>query len=65
MLGGKEDRLTGCIGCGCLSLKLCQLMNPTTSSAARARDLGTYDSRDEPRTWIGFGIAVDAEENPW
>jgi MerR family redox-sensitive transcriptional activator SoxR len=23
-----RDRLTGCIGCGCLSLKLCQLMNP-------------------------------------
>lgn len=23
-----RDKLTGCIGCGCLSLKLCQLMNP-------------------------------------
>ena len=23
-----RDRLTGCIGCGCLSLKLCRLMNP-------------------------------------
>jgi MerR family transcriptional regulator, redox-sensitive transcriptional activator SoxR len=23
-----RDRLTGCIGCGCLSLKLCQLANP-------------------------------------
>jgi len=23
-----RDRLTGCIGCGCLSLDLCQLMNP-------------------------------------
>jgi MerR family redox-sensitive transcriptional activator SoxR len=23
-----RDRLTGCIGCGCLSLRLCKLMNP-------------------------------------
>jgi MerR family redox-sensitive transcriptional activator SoxR len=23
-----RDRLTGCIGCGCLSLSLCQLINP-------------------------------------
>jgi MerR family redox-sensitive transcriptional activator SoxR len=23
-----RDKLTGCIGCGCLSLQLCQLMNP-------------------------------------
>jgi MerR family transcriptional regulator, redox-sensitive transcriptional activator SoxR len=23
-----RDKLTGCIGCGCLSLKLCELMNP-------------------------------------
>jgi MerR family transcriptional regulator, redox-sensitive transcriptional activator SoxR len=23
-----RDRLTGCIGCGCLSLGLCKLMNP-------------------------------------
>ncbi len=23
-----RDRLTGCIGCGCLSLKLCRLANP-------------------------------------
>ena len=25
---GLRDSLTGCIGCGCLSLKLCQLANP-------------------------------------
>jgi MerR family redox-sensitive transcriptional activator SoxR len=23
-----RDRLTGCIGCGCLSLQLCTLVNP-------------------------------------
>lgn len=23
-----RDRLTGCIGCGCLSLRVCRLMNP-------------------------------------
>ena len=32
-----RDRLDGCIGCGCLSLKKCQLYNPED----RARGLGT------------------------
>ena len=31
-----RDRLTGCIGCGCLSLKVCQLANPDD----RAGELG-------------------------
>lgn len=26
-----RDRLTGCIGCGCLSLRICQLVNPDDS----------------------------------
>jgi MerR family transcriptional regulator, redox-sensitive transcriptional activator SoxR len=30
-----RDRLTGCIGCGCLSLQLCQLMNPADILAER------------------------------
>ena len=28
MLERLRDRLAGCIGCGCLSLKVCQLANP-------------------------------------
>ena len=28
LLEGLRDRLTGCIGCGCLSLKTCWLSNP-------------------------------------
>lgn len=28
MLERLRDRLTGCIGCGCLSLKACRLFNP-------------------------------------
>jgi MerR family transcriptional regulator, redox-sensitive transcriptional activator SoxR len=28
MLERLRDRLDGCIGCGCLSLKYCQLLNP-------------------------------------
>lgn len=28
LLGGLRDRLTGCIGCGCLSLRTCVLSNP-------------------------------------
>jgi MerR family redox-sensitive transcriptional activator SoxR len=34
MLERLRDRLTGCIGCGCLSLRVCRLMNPDDSAAA-------------------------------
>lgn len=30
-----RDRLTGCIGCGCLSLKICRLYNPGDELAER------------------------------
>ncbi len=30
-----RDRLTGCIGCGCLSLRLCRLVNPGDEAAER------------------------------
>jgi MerR family redox-sensitive transcriptional activator SoxR len=30
-----RDRLTGCIGCGCLSLRSCSLLNPDDAAAAR------------------------------
>lgn len=30
-----RDRLTGCIGCGCLSLKICRLYNPGDELADR------------------------------
>lgn len=30
-----RDRLTGCIGCGCLSLQTCQLVNPGDVAGAR------------------------------
>lgn len=36
-LGRLRDRLDGCIGCGCLSLKACKLYNPED----RAQSLGT------------------------
>jgi MerR family transcriptional regulator, redox-sensitive transcriptional activator SoxR len=29
-----RDRLTGCIGCGCLSLRVCQLANPDDHAAS-------------------------------
>jgi MerR family redox-sensitive transcriptional activator SoxR len=32
-LGRLRDRLDGCIGCGCLSLKKCQLYNPGDRAA--------------------------------
>jgi MerR family redox-sensitive transcriptional activator SoxR len=33
-LNALRDRLTGCIGCGCLSLKTCALLNPADEAAA-------------------------------
>ena len=33
-LNALRDRLTGCIGCGCLSLKTCSLLNPEDEAAA-------------------------------
>jgi MerR family redox-sensitive transcriptional activator SoxR len=35
MLERLRDRLTGCIGCGCLSLRLCQIVNPDDEAAGR------------------------------
>ena len=32
-----RDRLDGCIGCGCLSLKACALYNPQDACAARMK----------------------------
>ncbi len=34
MLERLRDRLSGCIGCGCLSLKVCRLANPDDGAAA-------------------------------
>jgi MerR family redox-sensitive transcriptional activator SoxR len=42
-----RDRLEGCIGCGCLSLKVCALYNPEDRAAARGAGpryvLGDFD----------------------
>jgi MerR family redox-sensitive transcriptional activator SoxR len=35
MLERLRDRLDGCIGCGCLSLRFCRLVNPDDAVAAR------------------------------
>lgn len=35
MLERLRDRLHGCIGCGCLSLKACRLLNPGDEAAQR------------------------------
>ncbi|MGH8903741.1 MAG: redox-sensitive transcriptional activator SoxR [Egibacteraceae bacterium] len=35
MLERLRDRLAGCIGCGCLSLRTCQLLNPDDEAAGR------------------------------
>jgi MerR family redox-sensitive transcriptional activator SoxR len=35
MLERLRDRLTGCIGCGCLSMERCGLLNPDDQAAGR------------------------------
>lgn len=35
MLERLRDRLDGCIGCGCLSMKACRLLNPDDEAAER------------------------------
>jgi MerR family transcriptional regulator, redox-sensitive transcriptional activator SoxR len=39
-----RDRLTGCIGCGCLSLERCAVVNPDDRAAAEGPG---------PRYWLG------------
>lgn len=35
MMERLRDRLDGCIGCGCLSLKFCHMLNPDDEAATR------------------------------
>ena len=52
--------LTGCVGCGCLSLERCAIYNPC--DAARSRGPGArYLIGDDPRTFMRDGQESDAE----
>ena len=44
-----RDRLDGCIGCGCLSLKACALYNPDDRAARRGSG-ARYLAGDKPPT---------------
>lgn len=46
MLERLRDRLAGCIGCGCLSMRACRLVNP--GDAVAARGPGPRYVLDEP-----------------
>jgi MerR family redox-sensitive transcriptional activator SoxR len=35
MLERLRDKLDGCIGCGCLSLRFCQMFNPDDEAGER------------------------------
>lgn len=49
-----RERLGGCIGCGCLSLKVCALYNPDDRAAARgAGPRYVLGERDEPQGTAG------------
>jgi MerR family transcriptional regulator, redox-sensitive transcriptional activator SoxR len=43
-----RDRLTTCIGCGCLSIDKCELLNPNDEAAARGAG-AHYLGADSPR----------------
>ncbi len=47
-LQGLRDRLTTCIGCGCLSIDQCDLLNPDDEAAARGAG-AHYLRADSPR----------------
>ena len=49
MLHAVRDRLTTCIGCGCLSIDACTLLNPG-DEAAQLGGGAHYLGRDSPRT---------------
>ena len=49
MLHAVRDRLTTCIGCGCLSIDACALLNPD-DEAKRLGAGAHYLGRDSPRT---------------
>jgi MerR family redox-sensitive transcriptional activator SoxR len=53
MLERLRDRLTGCIGCGCLSLRVCKLVNPDDAAAQRGpgpRFVLEAEEQMEPRS---------------
>jgi MerR family redox-sensitive transcriptional activator SoxR len=55
-LEGLRDRLTGCVGCGCLSLRTCRLYNPGDTAADRGAG-ARWLLGDEPPA--GPGIAAE------
>ena len=52
-----RDKLDGCIGCGCLSLRTCALNNPSDGVAAE----GPGPSSSSPRESVGSGRPGSAE----
>ena len=48
MLERLRDRLEGCIGCGCLSLQVCRIMNPDDAVGARGPGPRYVLDPDEP-----------------
>jgi MerR family redox-sensitive transcriptional activator SoxR len=48
MLERLRDRLDGCIGCGCLSLRTCKLLNPDDVAAERGPGPRYVLDDDEP-----------------
>jgi DNA-binding transcriptional MerR regulator len=42
-----RDRLSACIGCGCLSLKVCRIVNADDIAGTRARDPATCSTRTD------------------
>lgn len=58
LLQRTRDRLDGCIGCGCLSLKNCALYNP--DDRARLRGPGPRYLLGDPA--VGAGTAASEEE---
>ncbi len=51
MLERLRDRLDGCIGCGCLSLQICKILNPDDEAGEAGPGPHYVIDEDEPGQW--------------
>ena len=55
-----RDRLDGCIGCGCLSLSFCRLLNPEDEAAERGPGPRYVLDDEDPDALTGAGTGTGA-----
>ena len=67
MLERLKDRLDGCIGCGCLSFRVCKLVNPGDEAAAAGPGPDTCSTTADSGNRAGVlvaDVAADQSARP-